>query len=393
MTEPAWVLVPDYFPSFQCKCGNCRTTCCGGWGISISMKEYFRLLGMECSASLRRRLDSALHVLENATEEQYAQLVPDWRGVCPLQGEDGFCTLQQECGEDILPLVCRYYPRGLRTAFDQTCSCANSCEAVLEQMFQQERPLTFLHIAEQAPLPRTQPPEAAPKAERDRDIQDCCIQILQDRTFSLPLRLIRLGAAIRSAEEAKHLGHPAILRAVRHTLRTDPADGQPAPALDRAFDMQRTLMAELAQNSRSLGVYTEAAFAAFGIQGAATEMEGTPPETLYQKAAARFESEFPKWHIYFEHMMVNHVFFDGYPYSARHESLVDEYVALCAVYAVLRFTVIGWMATHTGMDALVDVCAAAFRLIEHSSFTWNAPLVLQKAGVKTIRDVDSMVQA
>lgn len=357
------------------------------------MQEYFRLLGMECSLSLRRRLDSAFHVLEHATEERYAQLTPDWRGVCPLQGEDGFCTLQQECGEDVLPLVCRYYPRGLRTAFARTCSCANSCEAVLEQLFQKEAPLTFLYAAEQAPLPQTQPPETAPKAERDRSIQDCCIRILQDRAFSLPVRLTRLGAAIRAGEAVKQLGDLAVLQAVNAALSAGPADDQPAPDPGRAFAMQRTLMEELAEDSQSLGAYTEAAFAAFGIRGSSADAENAQAVGRYQEAAARFEAAFPKWPVYFEHMMVNHVFFDGYPYSDRHESLVDEYVALCAVYAVLRFTAVGWMAEHTGMDALVDVCAATFRLIEHSSFTWNAPLVLQKAGVKTVRDIDGMVQA
>lgn len=175
------------------------------------MKEYFHLLGMECSPALRRRLDSAFHVLESATEDRYAQLTPDWRGVCPLQGTDGFCTLQQECGENVLPLVCHYYPRGLRTAFAQTCSCANSCEAVLELMFQKEEPLAFLYVAEQAPLPQTQTPENVPEAERDRNIQDYCIRILQDRNYSLSIRLIRLGAAIRAAEEVKGRGDPAVV--------------------------------------------------------------------------------------------------------------------------------------------------------------------------------------
>ena len=38
-------LVPDIYPSFRCKGGSCRSTCCKGWGISVRMEEYFRLLG------------------------------------------------------------------------------------------------------------------------------------------------------------------------------------------------------------------------------------------------------------------------------------------------------------------------------------------------------------
>ena len=34
-------LIPDYFPEFKCKIGGCRTPCCEGWAVSISMDDYF----------------------------------------------------------------------------------------------------------------------------------------------------------------------------------------------------------------------------------------------------------------------------------------------------------------------------------------------------------------
>ena len=48
--------VPDYFLRFACKIGTCRTACCVGWPVSISQENYFRLLGVDCSTDLRRRL-------------------------------------------------------------------------------------------------------------------------------------------------------------------------------------------------------------------------------------------------------------------------------------------------------------------------------------------------
>ena len=54
-------LVPDIYPSFRCKGGSCRSTCCKGWGISVRMEEYFRLLGMDCPPEIRRRLDCAFY--------------------------------------------------------------------------------------------------------------------------------------------------------------------------------------------------------------------------------------------------------------------------------------------------------------------------------------------
>ena len=109
------VLVPDYFPDFVCKGGACRAVCCDGWGISVSMEEYFRLLGMDCSPQLRRKIDGAFHLAAHPSPQRYAQVTPNWQGDCPIRREDGLCALQCECGEGVLPTVCRVYPRGLRT--------------------------------------------------------------------------------------------------------------------------------------------------------------------------------------------------------------------------------------------------------------------------------------
>ena len=45
MKEAILALVPDYYPSFVCKAGACRTPCCEGWPVTMSMGDYFRLLG------------------------------------------------------------------------------------------------------------------------------------------------------------------------------------------------------------------------------------------------------------------------------------------------------------------------------------------------------------
>ena len=130
MEEP--YLVPDYYPAFSCKMGACRAACCEGWPITVSMENYFRLLGVGCSKSLRDRLDVGLRMVDRPTPECYARFNPQYDGNCPLRMEDGRCAIHAELGEDTLPDICRLYPRGIRLDQDCECSCANSCEAVLE---------------------------------------------------------------------------------------------------------------------------------------------------------------------------------------------------------------------------------------------------------------------
>lgn len=193
------VNVPDYYPKFQCKCGDCRSTCCSGWGICFSMEEYFRLLGLPASDELRHRIDGTMSLLPDATPERYAQLNPNWLGRCPMQREDGHCALQRELGEEVLPKVCRLYPRGLRTAFDTKCSCSNSCEAVIEQFFNRTEPLRFLKMEMEGNLPQTQEVEPPYVAKQSRAIRDYSIAMLQDRSFPLWERLQKLGIALHTA--------------------------------------------------------------------------------------------------------------------------------------------------------------------------------------------------
>ena len=53
-------LVPDYYKKFVCKGPTCRHSCCEGYRINITMDEYYRLKGLECSEHLRSKLDAAL---------------------------------------------------------------------------------------------------------------------------------------------------------------------------------------------------------------------------------------------------------------------------------------------------------------------------------------------
>jgi hypothetical protein len=100
----------------------------------------------------------------------------------------------------------------------------------------------------------------------------------------------------------------------------------------------------------------------------------------YILARARFEALIPNWQNWFEHMLVNHMFFTQFPFQDRPVDLRDEYLALCAVYTLLRFLSLGWMAQREDIDSAVDVAAAAFRLIEHTEFDRYAAPILKHLG-------------
>ncbi len=146
-------IAPEYYKRFSCKCGKCRNTCCGGWGISLTMSEYYRLIGLDCSPELRQKLDCAFYRPENPSPERFALINRRFDGKCPLQREDGLCGIQKECGEDVISSVCRYYPRSIKNTAPPECCCSSSCEAVIELLLKIKNPLRFEKLTLEFEIP------------------------------------------------------------------------------------------------------------------------------------------------------------------------------------------------------------------------------------------------
>lgn len=376
MQEDQPYLVPDYYPAFACKQGACRTACCEGWPISFSMQDYFRLLSVPCSAELRRKLDSSMHLCDHPMPERYAQISPRWDGQCPLHLPDGRCAMHAELGEEMLSAVCRLYPRGVRNGEDRECSCANSCEAVIELLLDHPEPLRFI------PFPIIHNlPEPPPRlhffhtAGREQEIRLWLISFLQDRSYPLPRRLLLLGQALQAVDEALTSRDEDRLNALltgREAIHAPESIDAGHDQLLAGLNAAEQMLAIMDGGSRSIHDYGEAALAWFG--------QGEGAFRRYQQAAEGLTALLPNAESWFEHMLVNHMYFVQFPFQDRPVPLKDEYLALCAVYALLRFLCLGWTAEHPTREDAVDVCAAAFRLIDHTDFDRFAAPILKSLG-------------
>ena len=372
MEEP--YLVPDYYPAFSCKMGACRRPCCEGWPISVSMKDYFRLMGIDASPELRRRLDSGLHLSLRPTEDAYAQILPRYDGVCPLHLEDGRCLLHAECGGDALAAVCRLYPRGVRNGENRECSCANSCEAVLELLLHRAEPLDFIPIENDFGLPDLPPRQHHfNTGEKEQAIRLWLIRQLQRREYPLPQRMLLLGQALHAMEEALLAKDHAAVDALLTGETAIPAPELPLPSpeqLLRGLETMELLLSALDQRSNSIRDYGEEALAYF--------RRADVPYAAYEAAAARFAAILPQWETWLEHLLINHMYFVQFPYQDRPIPLQDEYRTLVAVYALLRCLLLGCLATAGDTVRAVDVAAAAFRLVDHTSFDLYAPSLMKE---------------
>lgn len=386
MKESHEFLMPDYYPRFACKMGACREACCVGWPIAFSLEDYFHLSTLDCSPALRDTIDRGVRIALEPRPDRYAEVVPRYDGDCSLRLPDGRCSLQAELGEDALTDVCCLYPRGIRCDEGYEISCANSCEAVLELLFKQEAPIGFVKKT----LTVRIPPAAARKVAFEtlhhaRELRLWFIRQLQQRQYSLPERLKTLESCVCRAEAAlEKRDEQALLAMMAAPYR---------PAVLRKNADPKSLLAgiEKAERLQKLVDERSPGVSRYGEEALAYFTGGGDVYARYLEAKNKFEKLVPKWELYYEHMLVNHMFFSEFPLQDRPESFHDEYASLCVIYTLLRFLCIGWLAQHYTENAFTDICAAAFRLIDHTDFEHYAIYLLKKTGMNSGDSLDEWI--
>ncbi len=338
-------IIPEYYRNFSCKCGECRHSCCDGWPIRISMKEYYQLLGCNCSSSLRARLDCALKLSLSSSQETYAQIATDWQGLCMLHRPDGMCALQAELGEANLPEVCRLYPRHVRRIGNiGECSCSNSCEAVVELLMQMHDPMQFETI-----VLSINPVFEERLNHYSYDYIGESITIVQNRSMPLEQRFTTLGNLLFGNEV--------------YTGNIDP--------LSMMFQSISSLL-RYYEDSISTHDYCIISQEYFCLNGQDAQYPSIEELELlkkrYRDSSASLDVLLPNWQILFEQLIVNHIFYNHFFLKDNCKGMQDDYVSLVTMYFFLKFNLLGNLSIVNTPDKLVDYLAAMFRVIDHSNF-------------------------
>lgn len=389
--------VPDYYGDFICKGPDCRHSCCVGWPISISMKEYFTLLGIECSTDLRTKLDRSFRLAKNPCEFRYAQIAPDpFTCDCHMHLSNGWCMLHKELGEDSLPLICRYYPRGPRSEYAFECSMSNSCEKVLELLLQKKDMLTFCE--KRLTFEGEECAGDHNEAEKSfyKTCRKVCINILQKRACSLPDRLIISGYALKELYELQNRKEydKAEQVAAKYINADFVFDTSSFKAdLPYAINILRELTVSIALDTMSMGEYAAKILSYYGLADEPTEETISIACRLYLDADRHLREIMPEWERHFEQLLINHIFFEQFPFSDKHENLKDEYFSLSATYGFLRFATLGYMADKTDINDFIDLMVAAFRLIDHSCFDRNSAIIMRELDCYSIEKIPLLVKA
>ncbi|MBO4219168.1 MAG: flagellin lysine-N-methylase [Erysipelotrichaceae bacterium] len=338
--ETIWI-VPEYYPDFKCKADRCRHTCCNGWRIPISFREYTRLIGMPCRRRLRERIDVAFCQPPEVSEERYALISHDWMGNCHLL-ENGLCMLYTEDRLDYLPRICDLYPRSLRQIGDQQLACCSSaCEKVVEMLMEADS-LNMKKVS-LASEPVIRMDAGAVSLKLVMKFQ----QMLKDRSLPLAQRIRNICLQVNEEQFTADYHNSA-----------DP--------LHLVIDILNRL--------------TERQSYLYEIVELLAERYETSPQ-LYEQDREAFESRFPDWMAIFENVINNSMLYESFPFVDDRFDDTEAYRGLCATYGLMRVVCIGYSVSHPERSDLVDAIAALFHLIEHTPFYYNSNVIVRNGAV------------
>jgi len=340
METEKW-LVPGYYKDFKCKCGACRHTCCHGWKIPISKQEYLNLIEMECNDEMYRKIQMAFVDPECASEERYKIISFNYLGDCPIQ-ENGLCKIHAEFGETKLPKVCRLYPRSLKQINHQKVACcSSSCERVVELLLDSENlDLSYHDLFASVQM----------EVEVGEDVINELINfsnIMKDCSKPLAQRIREICLEVDKKEFIKDFNYD--VNPIKEGLEL----------LNRLTD-ENSFLATILQsiNSRYQDDFYQ-----------------------YELDKEKFEKDYPKWETYFENVINNSIIFESFPFVDERFDKTKAYKGLCASYGLLRIVCIGYHATNTTKEDLVDAIASLFHLIDHTAFYYNVNILAPAAAL------------
>lgn len=369
-------LVPDYYPEFHCLMGSCRDNCCqGGWNIDFSKKDYLKIRRAVQETGLEEPGQTVLQRYrgEDNGEKRYAHFRLDAAGRCPLQSAEGLCTLQLTCGEQTLPYVCRSFPRAVYHGPDGCLvqACSTGCEATLALLYRRKEGMGFVD----EPLPPEERREVefpdTPLYGAFGALRELCVDILQDRRGGLSQRLLMLGLALKELDELSRAGRWDGLPRWFSRCRAMADDPSVWSGLEE-LPGDKTLF--LLNNLKRLTVFKSSMpelermraeiLSHFRPEKGEDEAEHRADLRFYPENEQRLSQRFGDLEFFFENILVNTIFFTGFPMSSQGDSIWETYVTLCSTYSFMRFFTV--CACPEGEQELFHALTLASRALLHS---------------------------
>ena len=123
------IQVLEIYKKFHCLGPECPQSCCKGWQIPVEDDTFRKYVGL---TGIYGR-----HVRSNIAGSPDLHYVKKQLGRCPFLNSDKHCQFQDNGEEQLMPIVCRLYPResmsfGDLTLVTFTLSCPSAAKLLIE---------------------------------------------------------------------------------------------------------------------------------------------------------------------------------------------------------------------------------------------------------------------
>ena len=352
MTKMIKLVYPTYLKQFQCIGGTCEDSCCIGWDVDIdrlTYRQYFRTK----DSTMREMFKKYVYKNENSYSEDvdYGRFRLGISKRCPFLDTDCYCKIYRTLGEEYLSNVCSSYPR-VTNAIDDFYeislyqSCPEAARLILLNpdgiCFQKSMQPLNKYVLESVVDTRLEEYQQSP-IKYLKEIRQKCIQLIQDRKYSLTERLYILGIFVEGLDEKSELNQISMLS----YFKTFNPDAYPAISWD---SNSPPLMVSLFQKwIENLNVFTEIdseKFVAYTKMVQDSFMLGNSGDiikqaSLYEESINQFINPFIQQYSYiFENDLVNLMFRSVFPFSDT-RCMFDGYMMLIMHFLWIRFYLAG----------------------------------------------------
>lgn len=338
-------IMPTIYDKFQCKCDTCRNTCCQQWTINITRGEYNKLRHRCKSEKIQSFLDRVPR--KDATDANYATVRLNSEGYCPYLTNDKMCGMQLEHGYNILPHICKVFPRIYKQINPNlhAFSLDTGCERTLELLWEEaETGLRFRqNMCEDSTYIALTSQKSSPIfSNYITDIQTLCIWLLQNRSYSLSDRMIILGLAMRELQEIQNIQVAEQIPAWFMKWQTHTKGNNLAETLAQLNGNSHRFLLNNCGLLLKMQTLTSISF----IQSLCSIIESSIEcirqdnsfscnLNRYSELDTQFQERFPNNGKFFENFLVMTAFQLIFPF--QEDSVWESYLYLCSFYSFLRF--------------------------------------------------------
>ncbi|WP_139490920.1 flagellin lysine-N-methylase [Brevibacillus dissolubilis] len=374
---PRLNLVPEYMKNFSCTGSACEDTCCFGWTVPIDKKTFDKYKTLK-DKKLKTRIYKSLRRNKMETSfSEYATIKMGHDGYCPHLNQDKLCSLQLKLGERFLSHVCSTYPREYNVVFgDYELSGAISCPEVARLALLNPDGMKFEKTDEKINTSfYDRQLEDESLAEHFYPLREFVIELLQNRTYTIPERLLLVGVFIRKLSAVIELEEMDEIPDIIASFKEELQGGSVLEALadlpvrtEAQFVILQTLTSDYVNKWK-----TEVSPRYFQYYRQINEVISGSVDR-YQEAYAKYYAPYMEQHEYLmENYLVNYTFTRLFPFMMSSD-VWDDYVGMVLHYALVKMHLIGVSAYYQKLDheLAINMIYSYSRLYEHNSsyFEW-----------------------